>query len=94
LYVLITNIIFENYKNKYNNNKINTNPERRLLMSESEEIEYVIIVPDSEEYKIDNILKMKRDVNLKLIYYLNENKIKQVFLYFYSYFLIFFFLVI
>jgi hypothetical protein len=81
LYVLITDIIFENIKINIkiiNNNKINKNFERRLLMSESEEIEYVIIVPDAEEYQIENLLKMKRNVNLKLVYFLDDNKTKQV----------------
>jgi hypothetical protein len=47
-----------------------------------------IAVPNNEEYEIENgLLDMKRDVNLKLVFYLadDENKIRQVF---YLYYLI------
>jgi tRNA G46 methylase TrmB len=55
-------------------------------MLESEETEYVIIVPDAEEYQIENLLMMNRDVNLKLVYFLDAEKIKQVFFFFFFYF--------
>jgi hypothetical protein len=50
---------------------------------------YVISVPENEGYEIDNLLEMKRDINLKLVFYLgdDENKIRQVF-----FFLFFFYI--
>jgi hypothetical protein len=53
---------------------------------------YIISVPEDEGYEIDNLLEMKRDVNLKLVSYLvdDENKIRQVF----YYLILLFFLVI
>jgi hypothetical protein len=48
-----------------------------------------ISVPENEGYEIENGLPdMKRDINLKLVYYLNENQIRQVF-YYYSFLLFF-----
>jgi hypothetical protein len=56
---------------------------------------FIIFVPENEGYEIKNgLLKMKRDINLKLVLYLadDENKIRQVF---YNWFLfLFIFLVI
>jgi hypothetical protein len=47
-----------------------------ILVSKSKKL---ISVPENEGYEIVNGLpNMKRDINLKLVYYLNENKIKQV----------------
>jgi hypothetical protein len=43
---------------------------------------YVNSVPEKEGYEIDNgLLEMKRDVNLKLVFYLadDEDKIRHVF---------------
>jgi hypothetical protein len=43
---------------------------------------YVISVPENEGYEIDNGLpEMKRDINLKLVFYLldDDNKVRQVF---------------
>jgi hypothetical protein len=41
---------------------------------------YTISVPENEGYEIENGLPdMKRDINLKLVYYLDESKIRQVF---------------
>jgi hypothetical protein len=39
-----------------------------------------ISVPENEGYEIDNLLEMKRDINLKLVFYLgdDDNKIRQV----------------
>jgi hypothetical protein len=51
---------------------------------EEKEFKIEITVPDKKKYEINNgLLKMKRDVNLKLVFYLadDENKIRQVFLF-------------
>jgi hypothetical protein len=41
---------------------------------------YIISVPENEGYEIDNLLEMKRDINLKLVFYFgdDDNKIRQV----------------
>jgi hypothetical protein len=59
---------------------------------------YVICVPEKEGYEIDNgLLEMKRDINLKLVFYLldDDNKIRQVFLFvlFFVYFTLMFLVV-
>jgi hypothetical protein len=54
-------------------------------MIEEEKINSGILVPES--YEIENGLpEMKRDINLKLVYYLDENQIREVF-----FFILFFF---
>jgi TolA-binding protein len=63
----------EEYKKEKSEN------ENRLKILETEKTKNGIFVPESEGYEIRNgLLEMKRDINLKLIYYLDENKIKQV----------------
>jgi hypothetical protein len=52
-----------------------------------------ILVPKDEGYEIENGLpNMKRDINLKLVAFLNDDKIKQVF--FILFFSVYIFLVI
>jgi hypothetical protein len=53
---------------------------------------YVISVPKKKGYEIEKgLLEMKRDINLKLIFYLadDENKIRQAYFYF-NYFILFY----
>jgi hypothetical protein len=48
-----------------------------------------ILVPKDEGYEIKKgLLEMKRDINLKLVFYLgdDDNKIRQVFFFFFFFF--------
>jgi hypothetical protein len=48
--------------------------------SQNKKTKIRIVVPKNEGYEIENgLLDMKRDVNLKLVAFLNEDKIRQVF---------------
>jgi hypothetical protein len=69
-------------KRKKKEDESNTTPSNPVQKVEDKKIKIGILVPENGRYEIVNgLLKMKRDLNLKLVFYLrdDDNKIRQVF---------------
>jgi septal ring factor EnvC (AmiA/AmiB activator) len=66
-----------------NSKREKTELENKIINLKQEKLKNGIPVPEIGEFEIKNGLpEMKRDINLKLVYYLDENKIREVFFYF------------
>jgi chromosome segregation ATPase len=65
--------------------------EKKVLNLQEQLIKKAIPVPKEGDYEIRNgLLGAKRDLNLKLIKNLNDKSIRQVFIYIFSFFIIWF----